>query len=364
MAFNPERGSRTIRVLIVDDSPVSVELLSHILSSDREIVIAGIARNGEEAIAATGSEMPDVVTMDITMPGLSGFETTRRMMETRPVPIIIVSSVYDRQNVLLSLRAVEAGALTILEKPPGLGHPDHSAKARELIQTVKAMSEVKVVTRRSVAKRTATPVAGALHSCDIRTDKDIRLIAIGASTGGPIVLQEILTKLPRELPVPIVAVQHITKGYAAGLAEWLNQTTGFTVKLAEQGERLTPGCAYIAPDNVHMEVDYGDRARLTNDPPVNHLRPAVARLFSSVERIYGAQSVAVLLTGMGNDGAKELKMLRDRGATTIAQNSESSIVHGMPGEAIRLGGAAHILPPDRIAFILASLVMKGQPGTT
>ncbi len=344
-----------IRVLIVDDSQVVSQMLSYIFSSDPAISVLGIASDGEEAIAMTARLKPDIITMDIVMPGMNGFEATRRIMENTPVPIIIVSSSYDPSEITKSFRAIEAGALSIMAKPVGIGHPLYEKQARELINTVKALSDIKVITRR--------PRIAPAGEVIIKKEKEIarreiRMIAIGASTGGPPVIQTILAGLPKKLPVPITIVQHITQGFTAGFASWLSDTTGFIVRVPENGENCLPGKVYVAPDNAHMEVDHGGRIVLNNAPPDNGLKPSVAHLFKATARVFREKAVGVLLTGMGRDGAEELKTMRDMGAVTVAQDRESSVVFGMNGEAVRLGAAQYVLPPERIVETLVSLVLK------
>jgi len=342
-----------IRVLIVDDSPVVSQMLSYIFSSDPAINVMGIATNGEEAITMTARLKPDIVTMDVNMPGMDGFEATRRIMESTPVPIIIVSSSYNPSEITKAFRAIEAGALSIMSKPVGIGHPFYEKESRELINTVKALSNVKVVTR----KRRIVPAGEVIT----KTEKEIArqkisMIAIGASTGGPPVIQTILKGLPKDFPVPITIVQHITQGFTTGFASWLSDTTGFIVRVPENGEKCLPGTIYVAPDNAHMVFDYGGRILLNNDPPDNLLKPSVAHLFISVANVFREKVVGVLLTGMGRDGAEGLKMMRDMGAVTIAQNEESSVVFGMNGEAVRLGAARYVLPPEGITQMLINLI--------
>ena len=344
---------RKITVLVVDDSGISRDLLAHILLAEPGIEICGYARNGEEAIAMSAEKTPDVVTMDIHMPGLDGFDTTRRIMETQPRPIVIVSASFDSRDVAKMFRALEAGAVAAVEKPPGPGHPGHAALARKFIDTVKAMSEVRVIRRwpraRSEARRPAPalppPVAGPP-----------RLLVVGASTGGPPALHRLLAGLPKPCPVPVLIVQHISAGFIQGLAEWLSATTGMPVRIAHHGESATAGTAFLAPDGCQMGIGPDGRITCAPEPAEHGLRPSVSFLFRAVARNYGPRAAGVLLTGMGCDGAAELKLMRDAGAVTFAQDQESSIVHGMPGEAIRLCAAIHIGTPDGIAAQLATLL--------
>ena len=340
-----------IKVLIAEDSPVVREFLVHILGSDPDIRIVGTANDGEEALEAVKRFRPDVITMDIHMPKMDGLEATRRIMETCPTPIVVVSGSADQHENTMTFRAMEAGALAVLRRPNGIGHPDYEDNAKELVQTVKLMAEVRVVRRWPKTRREplspARPVAGETAT--------IKMIAIGASTGGPPVLQTILAMLPRDLPVPVVIVQHMASGFIASFAEWLAQSSGMPVHVATHGEHLVPGHAYVAPDEFQMKIEHGGRVALTRDEPESGLRPSVSYLFRSLAEVYGGGIVAGLLTGMGRDGATELRLLREKGAITFAQDKESSVVHGMPGEAIRLDAATYVLAPDKIAAVLADL---------
>jgi two-component system chemotaxis response regulator CheB len=346
-----------IRVLVVEDSPVVREFLTYILGSDPDIEVAGTAHNGEEAIEAVERIKPDVVTMDIHMPKMDGFDATRRIMESNPRPIVVVSGSSTREEVAITFHALEAGALAVVPRPKGIGHPDHEVTAKELIQTVKLMSEVKVVRQwpRSKAGR-AVPSAP-----QVRTRKapaEVRVVAIGASTGGPVVLQTILSMLHKDFPVPVLIVQHIAPGFTEGFVEWLAQSSGFPVHIAVQGETMLPGHAYVAPDGFQMGVRSEGRIALSTDEPENGLRPSASYLFRSVAQVYGPHAVGVLLTGMGKDGAGELKLLKERDALTIVQDQESCIVYGMPGEAMKLGAATYVLPPEKIAEALRGLDNK------
>lgn len=344
------------QVLIVEDSPVMQEMLAHLLDGDSETQVLAIARDGPQALEILQTARPDVITVDIHMPGMDGFELTRRIMETQPVPVVIVSASWRPEEVAMTFRALEAGAVAIVGKPEGPGHPRHDEESRKLLQTVKTMAEVKVVKRWARARHKGAPSpassSGAVAS-------PIRLVAIGSSTGGPVVLQNILMRLPRDFPAPVVIVQHIAAGFLQGLTDWLTTTTGFPVHVAKHGETLLPSNAYLAPDSFHTEVSRDSRIALVPGPPEFGLRPSVAHLFASVARAFGPNAAGVLLTGMGRDGAEELKLMHDKGALTIVQDRESSVVFGMPGEAVKLGAAGHVLNPEAIAALLTATVIKG-----
>ena len=342
-----------IKVLIVDDSAVSRELLSRLLASDPDIEIIGCAHNGAEAIAALREKKPDVVTMDIHMPGMDGFEATRLIMETQPLPIVIVSASFDPEDVAKTFRALEAGAVAAVEKPPGPGDATHEALARKLTDTVKAMAEVRVVRRWPRSRkdaRTAAPVPPP------RGAHKVRIVAVGTSTGGPPALQRLLAGLPKPCPVPVVIVQHISTGFVQGLADWLSTTTGMPVRIARHGDIAEKGTAWLAPDGCQMSVASDGRIVCGPEPAEHGLRPSASFLFRAISRNFGAEAAGVLLTGMGCDGAEELKAMRAAGAVTLAQDKESSVVHGMPGEAIRLDAATHVGNPEQLAALLSTLL--------
>ena len=346
-----------IKVFIVDDSQVAQEFLTHIFSSDPAIEVVGIANNGTEALAGVKEKCPDVITMDIHMPLLDGFETTRAIMEDTPTPIVIVSASTTATDTASTFRALEVGALAVVLRPPGIGHPEHSAAVEEMLKTVKMMSEIKVVRRKTRSKE--------LHPLKIKpvADKKIEIVAIGASTGGPPALNKIFSQLPPDLPAPILIVQHISPGFVNGFVDWLASASKFPLHIAEHGQQPLHGHAYVAPDRFQMGVSRDQHIALSNQTTENGLKPSVAYLFQSVGQVFGPHTLGVLLTGMGKDGAKELRDLKDLGALTIAQDESSSIVHGMPGEAINIGAATHVLSPDAIADMIARLTRKTSGGS-
>lgn len=342
-----------IKVLVVEDSPVVREFLIHILNADPGIQVIGSVSNGEEAIEAVKHCRPDVITMDIHMPKMDGMEATRRIMETSPIPIVIVSGSTDPHENTKMFRAMEAGALAVLIRPMGIGDPDHEASVRELVQTVKLMSEVKVVRR--WPQKQPRPLLLSTPKGLAEKPTKVKVIAMGASTGGPPVLQTILAMLPRDFPLPVLIVQHIASGFVISFVEWLSQSSKLPVHIAVHGEHIAPGHVYVAPDEFQMKVERGGIIALTKDEPEHGLRPSVSYLFRSLAAGYAGEVAAVLLSGMGRDGAEELRLLKGNGAVTIAQDKDSSVVHGMPGEAIKLNAATYVLAPDKIAAVLIGL---------
>lgn len=349
-----------IRVLIVDDSAVVRELIAHIVGADPALEVIGKVTNGAEGVRANMELRPDVITMDIHMPELDGFEATRQIMESVPVPIVIVSGSLDVRETSAAFRALEAGALAAVARPPGPGHPGHDEAARILVRTLKSMSEVKVVRR--WPKDRFGKIETKLPAIVPFGRRRIAMVAVGASTGGPAAVQAFISALPKPFPAPVLVVQHMSPGFIQGYADWLAQQVGCPVMLGAHGAQTLPGHVYLAPDGRHMGVDRSGRMILSEGAAEYGLCPSVANLFRSTAESYGANAAAVLLTGMGRDGAEELKRLKDAGAVTFAQDEESAVIHGMPGEAIRLGAAMYILSPERIAQVLASLTIAHCEG--
>jgi len=352
-----------IRVLIVEDSATVRTLLRELISSDPQLKLAGEAKHGAEAIELTEKLKPDVISMDIKMPVMDGLEAIRVIMERMPTPIVILSDLISNRESKLTFDALQAGALKVLKKTEGL---------EELNRILKLISGVKVVRRRpqkdkqpygvahtisarSVGATLCGPVGsgitppnnGRIGSSEAKRKVDI--IAIGASTGGPAVINDILSKLPATLPVPILVVQHITQGFINGFAHWLNESCNLHVKLAINNEKLLPGAVYLAPDDYHLKVG-SNRIRLSQDEPYKFHRPSATMLFQSVAEVYKNQAMGILLTGMGADGASGLKSLKNAGACTIAQDKDSSVIFGMPMEAIKLNAADKVLCPEEIRF--------------
>jgi len=347
------------KVLIVEDSLAMQQLLKRAISSDPMLTVVGIASDGEEALEAVKELHPDVIAMGWQIPKLDRLETTRIIMETTPTPIVIVTGSVAANVAAVSFRMIEAGALAILRQPPGTGHPDYQRETQQLTRTLRLMSEVKLVKRTMRASRVHETGKLSVDTF-LQVESDIQIVAIGASTGGPNVLQTILSGLPKDLSVPLFVVQHISKGFTAGFVEWLQNTTGFPLHVASQGEYPLRGHGYVAPDDLHMEVERGPRITLNHNGLEHGLRPSVACLFRSVAQHFGSNAVGVLLTGMGRDGADELKVMKEKGAITFVQDEESSIVHGMPGEAIKLKAATYVLSPEEIAVALTALIKRNE----
>jgi two-component system, chemotaxis family, protein-glutamate methylesterase/glutaminase len=339
-----------IRVLIVEDSPVVGEHLRRIISADRRFEVAGVATSGEEALAVVDQISPDVISMDIHLPGIQGFEATRRIMAHHPTPIVVVSGI-DMEEMSLTMQALRAGALAVVEKPVSGSHQDYTSLAGKLCTQLAIMSEVKVVRQRQAP----SPHTG--NGAPTRTGRasDYRLLGIAASTGGPNALLQMLSGLGRDFSLPIVVVQHMTAAFLQGFAEWLTGVTPFSVSVIHEPTELSAGRVYLAPSNRSHLVINGLAASLDDGPPVGGQRPSANILFSSMAQSLRSSAIGVLLTGMGEDGATGLRDLKRAGSFTIGEDESTAIVYGMPAAAARIGGLSESLPLGDIAPRVLSL---------
>ena len=346
-----------ISVLIVDDSLTTREYAKYIIDQDPDLRLAGAAKNGREAIELVASARPDVVIMDIQMPGMDGYKATQAIMETHPVPIIVHSYLVAPEQTENIFKAMQAGAVAIAQKPPGLGSPEAKPLVEKLVRTIKLMAEVKVVRRRPRKPRRHSAVASDKNR-QSTAPSDIEMIAIGASTGGPPVLQKLFKDIPPDFPVPILVVQHIAAGFLAGMLEWLSRETRLALKVPQTGETPMPGHIYFAPEEGNMSLADNGKILISQSAGQGQLKRPVSHLFSSVARHCGPRAVGILLTGMGNDGAVGLKEMKQRGAETLVQDRESATVFGMPEEAIKLDAAKWVLSPDEIADFLKAAAAR------
>lgn len=332
-----------IRVLIVDDSAVARQAIKNILESDPEIKVIGYAKNGLEAVEKTVELKPDLITMDIYMPKLDGYQATKEIMRLQPTPIIAVSASVDSVEMKTSFRAINAGALGLVEKPLSVNDIKFKQIKDNLITKVKIMSTVKLVRR--------WQSQGTVDKLDLPKDKGkhhASIVAIGASTGGPAAVNLILKQLPKDFKIPIVIVQHITAGFSQAFADWLSQECHRMVRLAENGRRILPGDILIAPDNTHLGISTTRQVCLVDKVNYNHHRPSVNFLFDNIARAYGPRAIALILTGMGNDGCDGIKAVKIAGGKTIAQDEASSVVFGMPKAAINTGAIDEVVPIDEM----------------
>jgi two-component system chemotaxis response regulator CheB len=343
------RPGRKLRVLVADDSLVARRLLVHILTGDPELEVVEEAADGKAAVRETARLRPDVIVMDVLMPEMDGIEATRRIMEATPTPIVLVSASYDPEDVAGSFQALQAGALTLLPKPRGPQATGFADGCASLTVTVKLMADVKLVRQRPA--RPSHPAR--LEPGQPRRERKAQIVALAASTGGPGALATILGALPQAVPVPILVVQHIAPGFHQGLVDWLDSVSPLPVHLARDRQPLRPGEVLVAPEDRHLGVTAGGRVALSSDPSIGGHRPSATHLFQSVAQSHGPGAVGVILTGMGADGVAGLQTLKALHGTVFAQDEATSVVFGMPREAVAMGLADRVLP---IAAIPGALI--------
>lgn len=330
-----------VRVLIVDDSVVVRQVLKTMLETDPDIRVVGMAADGGEAVELTAQLRPDVVTMDLVMPGMDGLEATSRIMAHHPTPVLFFSSYFDQEGMHSRFDALAAGALDVVEKPTLVPDDQWTAQAGALARKVKSLARVPVVAHiRGTHVRAPQRPPGRPGSTG---GTSVDVVAIGVSSGGPRVLDEVLSALPPAFALSIVVVQHMAEGFLAGLVAWLQQRCPVPVKVAAEGDVIRPTRVLFAPDGAHLVALPGGRVHLSDADPVMGHRPSVDVALASIAKVYGARAAGMLLTGMGSDGAHGLLAMRHAGGVTMVQNEESCVVFGMPRAAIALGAAQRVL---------------------
>lgn len=346
-----------IRVLIADDSILARDLIKAILSTDSDIVIAGEAKNGAEAVAMTASLKPDIVTMDIEMPVMNGLDAIEQIMAKSAVPILVVTT---RGDAHTAYSAISRGALDLIQKPDV-----NLEVAMEFISKVKLLSKVRVLThikgKRPQIEQQQEFSGATKMPRPAMTSTSNKIVAIASSTGGPDALSVILSGLPETFPCPIVIAQHISDGFVPGMVDWFKKITRLQVKMGASGDELKPGSVYVSPSESHMTVGKNGRIALEERQPSDIFRPSCDRLLLSVADVFGQRSIGVILTGMGNDGALGMQKIKQCGGITIAQDEKTSIVFGMPKVAIETGCIDTVLPIQEIGRGLTD-ILTSQSG--
>ena len=368
--------SQAIRVLIVDDSALMRQIIAGLLEQDPAITVVGKARNGREAIGLVQTLHPDIVTMDVRMPVMDGLEATEYLMAHSPTPILVVTSSLERYDIDITFKMLAAGALEVFEKPSARDQAQLARAGQMLAQRVKVLARVKVVThlrgrRRGTgeAQRAMVSVLPPAHSSAAQPAPDrgtpvlavtpapFPLLVIGASTGGPRVVNQLISALPRQFPAAILVVQHIAAGFSGGMAEWLSYSSALPVRLAEEGGSLQPGHVLIAPDQTDLLISPGAKIHLSDNPLLLQ-RPSIDISMQAAAEVFGARAIGVLLTGMGRDGAYGMLTIKRAGGYTIAQDEATSTIFGMPRAAIHLGAACEVLPAQAIAGRVVEVVNR------
>ena len=352
-------GTKKIRVMIVDDSAVVTALLEYSIGRDPRLEVCATAASAEDALQILGHRRPDVIVMDLLLPGMDGLQATRRIMSQNPVPIVVVAaSTKSGKWNLVAMEALRAGALTILEKPLGTTNADYEAWAQRLCTQLVIMSQVKLVRR--TADR-ASRMGSGPDPCSTNGGSDrFRMLGIVCSTGGPAALIRLLGDLGPGFPLPILLVQHMTDSFIAGFALWLKTVCPFSIVTARDGYVPVAGAVHIAPADHHLRLQAGV-LYLDKGDPVSYQRPSGTILFKSMAESLGADALGVLLTGMGDDGAAGLLDIRQSGGYTIAEDESTAVVYGMPAAAVRLGAVCESLPLPAIAPRLLGLAAGRGP---
>ena len=347
-----------MRVLIVENSQHVAETIADALRREPDIEISAIARTGPEGVAAAVRLKVDIIIMGIQLPEMDGFEATKEIMIEAPTPIVVVADDRDAAQVEISIRALRAGALSVIPVPKNSELREAAAPRRQFIQTLRLMAGVKVVRR---WRRTAAPpVSPERRMPAPAASPRVGIIAVAASTGGPAALQRILADLPASFPIPILAVQHISHGFISGMVDWLNTVCSLKVRIAADGQRMEPHTVYFAGDDRHLGVSSRQLLRVSDAAPLDGFRPSANYLFSSVAQHFGAAAAGVVLTGMGRDGTEGLQELRKAGGRVIAQDEATSVVFGMPGSAISAGVVHEVLPLPEISSRLTNLASNKE----
>ena len=350
-----KRESRVIRVLIVGDSLMINNLFKAMLDGLPDIQVVGEATNGQDAIRMALRLRPNIITMDIRMPQMDGLEAIHQIMSIEPIPIVVVSSSVYAGDYNIAFNAIEAGALTVIEKPKGLDEKDYDSVREQLITSIRTLSGVKLILRphkkadhpANIGSKTAM-----LHSYVLRA---VQVVAIASSTGGPPVLAQILSSLPDDFSIPILIVQHNLPAFMPAMVEWLSTRTKMPVSMVEDGRQMKNGHVYIAPGDAHITVTADRTLHIDQSPFVKGNHPSATRLFQSVASAFGKNSIGIVLTGMGDDGADGLVDMVAAGAYIMVQDEISSVVFGMPKAAIDRNLADEILSPEEMVTRLTKL---------
>jgi two-component system chemotaxis response regulator CheB len=381
--------SQPIRVIVVDDSALMRRVITGLIEQDPSIRVVATARNGREAIELVQELRPDIVTMDVRMPVMDGLVTTEHLMAYCPTPILVLTASLASHEVDITFKMLGAGALEVIEKPSGSDPQALDRTGSALIRRIKVLARVKVVTHLRGRRRLAEPVgAPTLSAAQGQADKerarqadkesvksvarpvtpslrhpvtpsqsDMPLILIGASTGGPRIVNEVLSSLPGDLRAAVLVVQHIAQGFSAGMAEWLANASRLPVHLAREGQAIRAGEVLIAPDACDLLITH-ERTIHLSDTPLLIQRPSIDISMQAAAEVFGARAIGVLLTGMGRDGAYGMLTIKRSNGYTIAQDEATSTIFGMPRAAIQLGAALEVLPAPRIASRLAELIKQ------
>jgi two-component system chemotaxis response regulator CheB len=350
------------RIVIADDSAVVRHVVRDLLEA-AGLDVAGEAKDGREAVDLARSLLPDLIILDIMMPHVSGIEAVTHIMDEAPTRVLILSNLARNDEVGLCLDALRAGALDVMAKPIALSASVPKEFEKDLVGRVRLLCGMRVPQMARARNRTPIEAVPAVVPFQaLQTLLPIKCIAVGSSTGGPRVLAQLLRELPKDLPSGLLIVQHIASGFAQGLAHWLDATSALRVKLAEEGDRVEPGRALLAPTGRHLVLRHGVVA-LVDEPPMHGCRPSADVLFRSVAYTFRSGAIGVVLSGMGQDGAEGARLMKQRGAEILVQSEESCAIYGMPKATVELGAADKQVHPDQMAkeIVRRIQIRRGGP---
>jgi two-component system, chemotaxis family, protein-glutamate methylesterase/glutaminase len=342
-----------VRVMIIEDSISVREMLTSIIQNDPRLEVVAAVSTAEEGIQALPSKRPDVISLDIRLPGMNGFEATQEIMSHHPTPIVVIAENVKGDELNISMNALRAGALAVVEKPVGVTNQEYTNNAEKICSQLVAMSTIKVVRQRFNGSKARDPDAKLRRT-------PFKILAVVASTGGPSALVQLFQSLPANFPLPILLVQHITAAFLQSFAEWLGKNCPFSVSVAFSGEVPRPGRIYVAPPDHHLELN-GDHLVISRSAMVSAQRPSGTVLLNSVAECYGNSAIGVILTGMGDDGAEGLLAMRNAGAYTIVEDESTAVINGMPAAAAKLGAVVETLPIHEVGFRIVSLLHDVSP---
>lgn len=343
-----------IRVLVVDDSAFMRKVITDIVNTDPELEVVGKAKNGEDALQKVKELHPDVITMDVEMPGMDGLAALDQIMKVHPVPVIMLSSL-TKHGAEQTVKALQLGAVDFIPKPSGQISLDIETVRDDIVRKVKIAAGTKKKLTNFIGKEAYTPLRAVSIQKSIDQSSPLdKVVLIGTSTGGPKALHEVVPRFPAQMNAAVLIVQHMPPGFTRSLAERLDTMSPLRVKEAEQGEKILPGCVYIAPGDYHLTVRRtgGNKelyVNLTQDPPRGGHRPSVNTMLESVAAQFWGQMVCVIMTGMGSDGSQSLDLVKNKGGRIIAEHQSTCIVYGMPKAAVETGTVDRIVPLQEIS---------------
>lgn len=350
------------RVLLVEDSLIAQAILKRILNASGNVEVVGVAKTGLEALLMIPQLNPDVICTDLHMPQMDGLQFTYEVMAKTPIPILVISASVQEEDTKNVFALLDAGAVDIFPKPLIQDISEYEAIQAALVQKIQVLSGVRVFTRYRKSPTAVPQTLVTLPPMSARAlgqVSRVKVVAMGASTGGPQALKTILAALPADWPTPILVVQHISFGFLQGLIDWLMLHCALPIRIAKAGEMPQRGVIYFPPERMHLNIDHRGQFAMSAGPKVDGHRPSVTAMMESVARYYRGAALGVLLTGMGRDGADGLAAIAQAGGHTIAQNEATSVVFGMPKEAIALNGARQVLPVEQIAAAMQRQVLAG-----